>query len=99
MKFEIIDATEVVAVKRGRKSTVPTELVEALRTLPTGKVVKLTELAGDVTSEDYASHKSSVGAMIRSAGRQAGVTVSIEWHPTLGVPQVSVKATPKAKRK
>lgn len=99
MKYEIIDESEVVAVKRGRKSTAPIELVDALRTLPTGKVVKLTEFAGDVTDENYGAHKSSVSAVIRTAGKTAGVKVAISWHPTLGIPQVSVVSTTKGKRK
>jgi hypothetical protein len=98
VKYEIIDETEVVAVRRGRKSTAPAELVEALRSLPAGKVVKLTEFAGDVDAEDYASHKVNASATIRSAGRSAGVKVAIVWHPTLGVPQVKV-VTAKSKRK
>lgn len=97
MKLEIIDATEVVAVKRGRKSTAPAELVDALKSLPNGKVIAIKEMGLDPKSPDYASEKGTVGAVIRSAGKQAGVKVSIEWHPN-GYPQVSTVA-PKAKKK
>lgn len=95
MEFEFIEENEIEAVRRGRKSTVPAELVEAFRTLPKGKAVKVTDLALDPKSEDYKNDKASVSAIIRSAGKQAGVEVTISWSP-LGIPQVSTK-TPKVK--
>lgn len=92
MDFEFIDESDVESVKRGRKSTVPTELVKALATVPKGKAVKLTALAGDVTNaEAYKAHKASTSATIRSAGKQAGVKVAISWSRA-GVPQVRVTA-------
>jgi hypothetical protein len=90
MDFEFIDENEVESVKRGRKTTVPAELVKALATVPKGKVIKLTALAGDTTdAEAYKAHKASTSATIRSAGKQAGVKVAISWSPA-GVPQVRV---------
>jgi len=97
MDFEFIDENEIEAVKRGRKSTVPPELVQALASMPKGKAVVLRDLALDPKSDDYKSDKQSVSAMIRSAGVQAGVEVAIQFSP-LGVPQVAIK-TPKAKSK
>lgn len=97
MKYEVIDETEVVAVKRGRKSSAPAELVEALRTLPAGKVVSIKEFQHDPKSEDYANHKSTTSAVIRSAGKQAGVKVAIVWHPN-GYPQVTAGKTKKARK-
>jgi hypothetical protein len=90
MEFEFIDENEIEAVRRGRKSTVPTELVEALRTMPKGKAVRVNQYALDPMSEDYKNDKASVSAVLRSAGKAAGVEVAISWSP-LGVPQVSTK--------
>lgn len=95
VKFEIIDESAVVAVKRGRKSTAPQELVDALRTLASGKVISIRDMGCDPKSPDYTAHKTNVSATIRSAGRQAGVKVGIEWHPS-GYPQVRT-VTPKVK--
>lgn len=87
--FEFIDESAIEAVSRGRKSNVPTELVEALRTLPKGKAIAIKALACDPASDDYKNEKASVSATVRSAGKQAGVKVSIGWSPA-GVPQVKV---------
>ena len=95
MDFEIIDENEIEAVRRGRKSTVPAELVEALRTMPKGKAIRIADMALDPKSEDYKNDKASVSAILRSAGKQAGVEVAISWS-SAGVPQVATKA-PKAK--
>ena len=89
MDFEFIDEGDIEGVKRGRKSTVPAELVEALRTAPKGKALVLRQYAGDVTAADYPQHKARHGATIRSAGKSAGVKVSVVWSPA-GVPQVTV---------
>lgn len=98
MKFEYINEDEVEVVKRGRKSQVPQELVEALRAMPKGKVIKLTELAGDPTSEDYKNYKATTASTIRQAGKLAGLEVSTNWSPT-GVPQVRVVVPSSRKRK
>jgi len=97
MEFEFIEESEIEAVSRGRKSTVPQELVEALRSMPKGKAIRVKDLALDPKSEDYKNDKASTSAILRSAGKQAGVEISISWS-SLGVPQVSTKA-PKAKAK
>lgn len=90
MDFEFIEESDMESVKRGRKTTVPAELVKALATVPKGKAVKLTALAGDTTdAKAYKAHKASTSATIRSAGKQAGVKVAISWSPA-GVPQVVV---------
>jgi hypothetical protein len=87
--FEFIDESEIQAVSRGRKSNVPAELVKALTTVPKGKAVTIKAFACDPKSDDYKNDKASVSATIRSAGKQAGVKVSISWSPA-GVPQVKV---------
>ena len=97
MEFEIIDQSEMEVVSRGRKSTVPAELVKALAEMPKGKAIRVKGLALDPSQEDYKNDKASTSAVIRSAGKQAGVEVSIQWSST-GVPQVTVK-TPKVKAK
>ena len=95
MEFEFIEELEIEAVRRGSKSTVPQELVEAFRTMPKGKAIRITDLALDPKSEDYKNDKASTSAILRSAGKQAGVEVTIAWSMA-GVPQVSTKA-PKVK--
>ena len=99
MDFEFIDENEIESVKRGRKSTVSPELVEAFRTAPTGKAIRVAMLAGDPTdAEAYLLHKASASAMLRSAGTQAGKKVKISWSPA-GVPQVSLSSLKPAKSK
>lgn len=98
MDFEFIDEGDMENVRRGRKSTVPKELVDALKSIPKGKVLAIKAYALDPTSEDYKNAKASVSATIRSAGTQAGVKVSISWSPK-GLPQVRTSPlAPKAKK-
>ena len=99
MDFEFIDENEIESVKRGRKSTVSPELVEAFRKVPAGKAVKVTALAGNpADAEAYKLHKASASAMLRSAGAQAGKTVKISWS-SAGVPQVTLTTPKPAKSK
>lgn len=93
MDFEFIDENEIQAVRRGRKTTAPAELVKALGAVPKGKVVLIREFALDPTADDYKSAKSTVSATIRTAGKLAGVKVGIRWSPA-GVPQVMVSPLP-----
>jgi hypothetical protein len=90
MDFEIIDGSEVVAVKRGRKSTVPPALVEAMKSLPTGKALRVPTLKCDPKADNFKSAKSTVSASLRKAGELAGLRIGIAWSPD-GVPQVQVK--------
>lgn len=89
MDFEIIDAKDVVAVRRGRKSTASPELVKALGALRTGQAIRITQMKCDPKGKDFRNEKASKGALIRSAGKVAGVKVSVAWSPD-GVPQVTV---------
>jgi hypothetical protein len=98
MDFEFIDEDDVQSVKRGRKSQVPTELVDLLKRIPKGKAVVLKDYAGDTKDEGYKSYKASTSATIRSAGKSAGIEVTISWSP-MGVPQVRVKNTVTKKAK
>lgn len=93
MDFEFIDEGDIESVKRGRKSTVPAELVELLGKVPAGKAVALRELAGNPSDEGYKSYKASTSAMLRQAGKLAGVKVTIAWSPA-GVPQVRLTNKP-----
>lgn len=98
MDFEFIDENEIEAVSRGRKTTAPAELVQALGAVPKGKVVVIKEFALDPTAEDYKTAKATVSATIRTAGKLAGVKVGIRWSPK-GVPQVLVSPlSPKGKK-
>lgn len=98
MDFEFIDENDIESVKRGRKSTVPTELVELLAKVPAGKAVALRDFAGNPSDEDYKSYKASVSAMLRQAGKLAGVKVTIAWSPA-GVPQIKLAKSKPAKSK
>lgn len=89
MDFEIIGDDEVVSVKRGRKSTVDPQLVEALKSLPKGSAVRIKGMACDPKAPDYKSAKATKSAQIRTAGKSAGLSVSVMWSPD-GVPQVKV---------
>lgn len=98
MDFEFIDENEIEAVRRGRKTTAPAELVKALGEMPKGKAVKVNLLAQDPTDPDYKTNKATASATIRTAGKLAGVKVSIQWSPT-GVPQVkTAPLAPKGKK-
>lgn len=97
MDYEYIDESDIVAVKRGRKSEVPQELVDAIAGIPAGKVIALKGLALDPKSEDYGKDKQTVASRIRQAGRLAGHEVAIAWSPA-GVPQVKHKVGAKKKK-
>lgn len=98
MDYEFIDENDIESVKRGRKSTVPTELVELLAKVPAGKAIVLRDYAGDPKHEEYKSYKASTSAMLRQAGKSAGVKVTISWSPA-GVPQIKLAKSKPAKSK
>ena len=98
MDFEFIDENDIESVKRGRKSEVPTELVELLTKCPQGKAIVLRDYAGNPNDEDYKSYKASTSATIRNAGKLAGVKVAIAWSPA-GVPQIRLTKSKPAKSK
>jgi hypothetical protein len=89
MKFQIIEETALEFTPRGRKSNVEPELVEALKTLPKGKAVKITDMKLNPKTDTFKTDKARVSATIRSAGKQAKVNVKIMWA-TDGTPQVVV---------
>jgi len=96
MDFEFIDESEIESVKRGRKTTVPAELVDMVKTCPKGKVILMRAYAQDTSNPDeYKKNKARVSAMFRKAGELAGVKVSTVWSPA-GVPQVKVETAPKS---
>jgi hypothetical protein len=97
MDFEFIDENEIEGVKRGRKTTVPTELVDLFKTMPKGKAVRLPSYKGDVSDPvEYKAYKGAISGTIRKAGELAGVKVSITWSLD-GIPQVKVR-TPKVSK-
>lgn len=86
--FEFIEASEVSFVKRGRKATVDTGLVEALKSLKIGGAVAIRKMAQDPDAPGYAKDKAKVSAQIRKACELAGlVEFSVLWSPS-GTPQV-----------
>ena len=89
MDVEFIDENDIESVKRGRKTTVPQELVDLLKRVPKGKAIALKEYAHDPKAEGYKSYKASTSSTIRNAGKVAGLKVSISWSPA-GLPQVRV---------
>lgn len=90
--FEVIQASEVRRVPRGRKSNVDPALVTSLRTLKAGQVVRISGMACTPGTTDYGKDKARVGATLRSALKAAGFQAfKIEWSPE-GVPQVTIKS-------
>lgn len=97
--FEIIDESEIVSVKRGRKAEVNPELVQLLTSLPKGKAIRANKYAfpnPSANAEEYKKYRAKVSASMRTAGKSAGLQVGFSWSPD-GVPQITV--TPLAKRK
>ena len=86
-EFEFIDEGSMEFTQRGRKSNVPPALVQAIKTMPKGKGVRLSALKIDVKAKTAKTDKARVGATIRSASKQANVKVQILWSPD-GVPQI-----------
>ena len=86
--FEIVDASSVQFVKRGRKSIADPKLVNALKGLGKGKAMVITPLRQDPKSATYANDKARVASQIRTACKSANLSdFSIRWSPD-GVPQV-----------
>lgn len=86
--FEIVDASSVSFVKRGRKSVADPKLVEALKKLPKGKAMVIASLKQDPKAPTYANDKARVASQIRTACKSAQLAdFSIRWSET-GVPQV-----------
>lgn len=90
--FNYIDVDTVQYVKRGRKATIDTALVEALRKLPKGKAIALTSLKQNPKAPTYANDKARVASSIRTACKAANLTgFRILWSPD-GVPQVTLQS-------
>ncbi len=86
--FEVVNSTEISFVKRGRKSKVNPQLVEALKSLAIGKAMAVKSLAVDPKSANFANEKARIASQIRTACREAKVTeFRILWSPE-GVPQI-----------
>lgn len=90
-QFEEIEETEIESVARGRKSSVPQELIDGLAGLSKGKAVRLPSQKLDPTAETYRNDKARVAASLRVAMRLAGhKKFSIVFSPN-GVPQIRLK--------
>jgi hypothetical protein len=88
--YEIIDETEIVSVKRGRKSSVDPALIEMMKKLEIGKVIRLNtySVGTIVEEEDKKKAKASTSAKIRQTAKASGwKNVSIIWEVT-GTPVV-----------
>jgi hypothetical protein len=89
--YEFIEEGDMEFTPRGRKSNVPPALVAALGKLTKGKALLLNSLAVDLKAKDAKTAKARVGAVIRSAAKQANVAVTIHWSST-GIPQAVRKS-------
>jgi hypothetical protein len=89
-EFEFVDDGSIDLPRRGRKSTVPVELVNAIRKLTSGKVLVLKSLAVSPKASTVKTDKARHGATIRQAAKMAGVEVSIGWAAN-GTPAVKLR--------
>jgi hypothetical protein len=87
-EYEVVSASDIQFVRRGRKASVNPELVGALGKLGKGQALVLKSLAQNPKSDTYATDKSRISSQIRTACKSAGIAdFRILWTPT-GVPQV-----------
>jgi len=85
MSDEIIDASEIVKSKRGRKAKFDANLLKVLKGVASGKAVRLTETFGKVPATD----RPTVSAEIRKHWAKVQTDKpSIDYTPE-GIPQVS----------
>jgi len=86
--FEIVDASSVQFVKRGRKLVADENLVKALKALGVGKAMVIAKMKQDPKSSTFANDKARIASQIRTACKSAGLKdFRILWSPE-GVPQV-----------
>ena len=88
-KFEEIPENEAEISHRGRKSNAPDGLVKGIANAKPGKVLLLSSIKVNPKDAKAKTEKARISAVIRSAGKLAGRTVSISWT-LAGVPQVAV---------
>jgi hypothetical protein len=86
---EFISESEVRVSPRGRKAVYDAKLIEALRSIPAGKVARLSGSIGSVAK----SERPKVSAVIRKHWRVAkpGTECRVDFDPETGVPQVRQK--------
>lgn len=88
--FEIVSASSISFVKRGRKSIADPALIDQLKKLSKGQAMVIRKYKQDPTSTTYANDKARVASQIRTACKNAQLTgFSIVWSPD-GVPQVKL---------
>jgi len=86
--FQIVDADAVTFVKRGRKANADPALIDALKTLPAGKAMRIASMQQNPNAATYATDKARIASSIRTACKAAGLAGSrIMWTPD-GIPQV-----------
>jgi hypothetical protein len=93
--FEEIPENEAEISHRGRKSNAPDALVKAIASAKAGKVLRITSFTVNPKLPNAKTEKARISAVIRSAGKLAGKTVSMSWT-LAGVPQVAVSPLKKA---
>lgn len=86
---ELLDLSDVVSVKRGRKVELDPTVTAALDAIPAGRAAKLTSTFGAVAKDDR--QKTSTVIRKHMAHLDDGAEFSIAYHPD-GTPQVIVRS-------
>ena len=86
---DVIDVTEVVAVKRGRKVELDPAVTAALDAIPAGKAGRLSSTFGPVSKDDRGKVSQSIRKHFRHL--DDGADFAIAYSPE-GVPQVIVRS-------
>jgi hypothetical protein len=88
-EFEVVDASKIEFVKRGRKAEADPKLIEALRGLGKGKTLAVKKMTLDPQADTYGKDKARISSQIRTACRLANLaTFSITWDRN-GTPYVT----------
>ncbi len=100
---ELISVDSVAKGRRGATATYDDNLLELLSQLDANSACLIggfkVSRSDYQAKDDFANERQRIGAVIRKhidhlseTGRlEAGTKVSINWHPELDVPQVSIK--------
>lgn len=87
--FEVVNASEIEFVKRGRKAEANPALIARLKTLQKGQTLAIKMMALDPNASTYAKDKARISSQIRTACRLANLKAfTINWN-TAGIPHVT----------
>lgn len=87
--FEVVNASEIDFVKRGRKAEANPALIARLKTLQKGQTLAIKMMALDPNANTYAKDKARISSQIRTACRLANLQAfTINWN-TAGIPHVT----------